>query len=136
MVIEARRCSFTAGAKRFVLWKSQSTVFCRNPHDRFIRSETSETSADDGDDDVNGIVGKSIVNFGLQIENERKKLSNFENIFSANFLSTLMRSAREKAAAVALVGHCQLCPMDRHYTPYLMLQMSFLDVSVAPWIEN
>lgn len=48
-----------------------------------MRSETSVFMISDGD--VNGI---STVNFGLQIENvkkRKKKLSNFENDFSANF---------------------------------------------------
>lgn len=40
------------------------------PHDRFMRSETSVFMiSDDDDDDVNGIDGKSTVNFGLQIKN-------------------------------------------------------------------
>lgn len=68
VVIEARRCSFVTGAKRFVLWKSQSNVFCRKPHERFMRSETSVLTISDGD--VNGI---STVNFGLEIENMKGK---------------------------------------------------------------
>jgi hypothetical protein len=68
MVIEARRCSATAGANRLVLWKSQSSVFWRRPHERFMRSETSVFMISDGDED-DGLYGKSTVNFGLQIEN-------------------------------------------------------------------
>ena len=69
IVIEARRCSVITGANLLELWKSQSNVFCRKPHDRFIRSETSVFIISDDDDDVNGIDGKSTVNFGLQIKN-------------------------------------------------------------------
>lgn len=68
IVIEARRVSLTSGANRFVLWKSQSNVFCRKPHERFIRSETSVLMISDGD--VNGTVGKSTVNLGLQMVKE------------------------------------------------------------------
>lgn len=46
-VIEARLCSVTDGIKRFVPNNSQSNVFCRNPHDRRIRSDTSLISTDD-----------------------------------------------------------------------------------------
>lgn len=62
--MDARRCSVTTGAN---LWKFSSTVFCLRPHERFMRSETSVLMI--SDDDVNGIDGKSTVNFGLQIEN-------------------------------------------------------------------
>lgn len=82
IVIDARRCSLTSGANRFVLWKSQSKVFCRKPHERFMRSETSVFMISDGD--VNGTVGKSTVNLGLQMVKEF--LSNFELIVLANFI--------------------------------------------------
>lgn len=68
IVIDARRCSLITGANLLELWKSQSNVFCLKPHDRFMRSETSVFMISD-DDDVNGIDGKSTVNFGLEIKN-------------------------------------------------------------------
>lgn len=59
-------------------------MFCRNPHERFILSETSIFTISDGD--ANGIDGKSIVNFGLQIENGKGYLSNFERVFANRYL--------------------------------------------------
>lgn len=55
-------------------------MFCRNPHERFIRSETSVFMISD-EGVVNGMDGKSTVSFGLQIKNGKGKklLSNFEN---------------------------------------------------------
>lgn len=38
------------------------------------------------DDDVYGAVGKSTVNLGLQIENGKGYLSNFENVFANRYL--------------------------------------------------
>lgn len=75
IVIEALRCSLIAGAKRFVLWKSESNVFWRSPipHERFMRSDTSVLTMSD-DDDVN-LDGNSTDIFSLQFETniEKKK---------------------------------------------------------------
>jgi hypothetical protein len=63
-------------------------VFCRNPHERFIRSETSVLIISD-EGVVNGMDGKSTVSFGLQIKNGKRKkelLSNFENNFRPIFI--------------------------------------------------
>lgn len=82
IVIDALRCSLIAGAKRFVLWKSESNVFCLSPHERFIRSETSVFMISEGD--VSGAAVISTVSFGLQIENGKGYLSQFGKCFCAN----------------------------------------------------
>lgn len=60
-------------------------MFCLKPHERFNRSETSVFMISDGVV-IGTIVGKSTVNFGLQIENVKGYLNNFEKGFANRYL--------------------------------------------------
>lgn len=76
-----------------------------------MRSETSVFII--SDDDVNGIDGKSTVNFGLQIKN--LKLIAISKLIEQPILSTLMclQTPLAKVVVEGVLDHFQLCPMGK-----------------------